>query len=66
MKETTAVNKTLIPALLALFLVSGLAGCKYLPQDDSRSCDKLVDWNDRKACKEKVSTEQKEWEKRGK
>ena len=42
----------------------GLAGCKYLPHDTERSCDKHVDWNDRKACKDKVATESKEWEKR--
>lgn len=49
--------------LLAVFVL-GLAGCRYLPHDDSRSCDKLVDWNDRKACKEKVTAEERDWEKR--
>ena len=49
--------------LLAVFVL-GLAGCRYLPHDDSRSCDKLVDWNDRKACKEKVAAEERDWEKR--
>ncbi|HEX8604919.1 MAG TPA: hypothetical protein VF774_19905 [Pseudoduganella sp.] len=51
-------------AILFIALACGLAGCKYLPQDADQSCDKLVDWNDRKACKAKQSTEQKEWEKR--
>ena len=51
-------------AILFIALAFGLAGCKYLPQDADQSCDKLVDWNDRKACKAKQSTEQKEWEKR--
>ncbi|WBS00490.1 hypothetical protein OU994_19485 [Pseudoduganella sp. SL102] len=53
-------------AIFLAALALGLAGCKYLPHDDGRSCDKLVDWNDRKACKEKAATESKEWEKRDK
>jgi hypothetical protein len=51
---------------LLIAIVLGLAGCKYLPRDSERSCDKLVDWNDRKACKEKVDAEQRDWEKREK
>jgi starvation-inducible outer membrane lipoprotein len=58
----TMTRKTFL--LVALTL--GLAGCKALPHDDTRSCDKLMDWNDRKACKEKVAAEQKDWEKRSK
>lgn len=54
------MHKTILFIAIAL----GLAGCKYLPHDTDQSCDKHVDWNDRKACKEKLSTEQKEWEKR--
>lgn len=56
----------MIKALLFATLAFGLAGCKNLPHDDTRSCDKLMDWNDRKACKEKVAAEQRDWEKRGK
>ncbi|WP_338762702.1 lipoprotein [Massilia sp. METH4] len=52
--------------LLFITLAFGLAGCKNLPRDDTRSCDKLMDWNDRKACKEKVAAEQRDWEKRDK
>ena len=50
--------------LLIIAVGFGLAGCKYLPHDTERSCDKHVDWNDRKACKDKIATESKEWEKR--
>ncbi|MBB3221067.1 hypothetical protein [Pseudoduganella umbonata] len=54
------MSKTIFFIAIAL----GLAGCRYLPEDSSRDCDKHMDWNDRKACKAKLSTEQKEWEKR--
>ncbi len=46
-------------------LAAALSGCtgKYLALDQ-QDCDRAVDWNDRKACKEKRSTEEREWEKR--
>ena len=49
---------------LLIALSASLAGCRYLPHDTNQSCDKHMDWNDRKACKERVATESKEWEKR--
>lgn len=51
--------------LIALIAALGLAGCghTYL-EHDSLSCDRLVDWNDRKACKEKAATAEAEWDKR--
>ena len=55
------MSKTIFFIALAL----GLAGCGHeYVEHDPLSCDRLVDWNDRKACKEKVATESKEWEKR--
>jgi len=55
------VSKFILLAVLA----SALSGCagKYLPLDQ-QECDRATDWNDRKACKEKRSTEEREWEKR--
>jgi predicted small lipoprotein YifL len=57
------VRKFVILATLG----ASLAGCAnhYLPLDQ-QECDRLADWNDRKACKEKRSTEEREWEKRPK
>lgn len=52
-------------ALIALAAALALAGCghAYL-EHDSLSCDRLGDWNDRKACKQKAATEEAEWNKR--
>lgn len=54
------------PAIfLAVAMLLGLAGCahEYATHDDL-ACDRLVDWNDRKACKQKVEVQRTEWEKR--
>ncbi len=50
----------------AMTVMLALSGCKHYMTSDPLACDKLVDWNDRKACKEKSATEAKEWEKRQK
>jgi hypothetical protein len=52
-------------ALIAVVVTLGLAGCghRYL-EHDPLACDRLVDWNDRKACKQKAATEQAEWDRR--
>lgn len=52
-------------ALITFAAVLALSGCghAYL-EHDSQSCDRLADWNDRKACKEKAATQEAEWNRR--
>ena len=52
-------------APVALVAALALTGCghAYL-EHDALSCDRLTDWNDRKACKEKATTAETEWNKR--
>ena len=52
-------------AVIMLALALGLSACKSTYLDhDPQDCNKMVDWSDRKACVEKRTTEQKEWERR--
>lgn len=57
------MSKRVLP--LALLALLALAGCKhgYL-EHDSTACERLADWGDRKACLDKVKTQEREWEKR--
>lgn len=57
------MSKRVIP--LALLVLVTLPGCQYgALQNEARSCERLADWSDRKACLDKVKTEEREWEKR--
>lgn len=50
--------------LFAVIVTLGLAGCSHhYAAHDPLACDRMVDWNDRKACKEKMETQRTEWEK---
>ncbi|GGY78935.1 hypothetical protein ACFFTM_11220 [Pseudoduganella plicata] len=50
--------------LFAVVVTLGLAGCgHYYAAHDPQACDRMPDWNDRKACKDKMETERTEWEK---
>lgn len=54
--------KRVIPALATLL---ALAGCHHgALQNEAQSCERLPDWSDRKACLDKVKTQEREWEKR--
>jgi len=58
------MKRIAVTSLLAAATL-GLAGCGHeYVEHDPLSCDRLVDWNDRKACKEKIATEKAEWDRR--
>ena len=55
------MNKTILP-LCAAILLAACSGT-YPLEHDTLACDRMTDWSQRQACKEKAGAAERDWDK---